>query len=475
MVKQFINGEFVDSHATNTIQVLNPATNEVIGEVAEGDEQDLKVAVAGAKEAQKAWASVNRVKRAEIVLELADLMAEHKEEIAKIYQEEQGKVYDDALGEVEGSVDYIKYMAGLAQSAKGEVLQNQVDNELVMIVKKPIGVTAGIIPWNAPIFILMRKMIPALVTGCSIVVKPSEETPFGTFKIAELIQQTDIPNGLVQIVTGTGSGIGSMMSKNEDIDLISLTGSTGAGKAVMSESSANVKKVNLELGGKAPAIVTNKADLDKAVKYIVEARIKNSGQVCTCPERLYVQAGVYDDFVEKVTTAMSNLVTGDPTDDKTDFGPIINKKQLDSIDEKVQHAVENGAKVLTGGHIVSDTPGNYYEPTVVVDVDDESSIMTDEVFGPVLPIAKFDTIDEAIEKANNSVYGLSSYAFTEDLKEAMTFSERLNIGEVYINCEAEEATTGYHAGWRQSGLGGADGTRGFEEYLNTTVTYFRYE
>ena len=474
MLKQFINGEFVESNSKEAIEVLNPADNSRIGEVAKGDEQDVDQAVAGAVKAQKKWAQVNRVKRAAIVLQLADQLAENKEEIAKIYQQEQGKVYSAALGEVEGSINYIKYMTGLAQSDKGEVLLNQVDHETIMLIKKPIGVTAGIIPWNAPIFILMRKMIPALVTGCSIVVKPSGETPFGTFKIAELIQKTDIPAGLVQIISGPGSTIGNLLSKNDKISLVSITGSTRAGKSVMEAAANNVKKVNLELGGKAPAIVTNKADIDKAVKYIVMARIKNSGQVCTCPERIYVQSGVYDEFVKKVTDAMSKVVAGDPTNENTDMGPIINQTQLQSINQKVKDAVAAGAKVLTGGHII-ESDGNFFEPTVIVNVDDDSPIMRDEIFGPVLPIAKFETVDEAIDKANDSPYGLSSYVYTEDLKESMEFSNRLDIGEVYVNCEAEEAITGYHAGWRQSGLGGADGQHGFDEYQNTTVSYLRYE
>ena len=274
MSKQFIDGKFVESHSNETIEVLNPANNKPIGEVAKGNEQDVKDAVAGAVKAQKSWAAVNRVKRADIVLQLAAQLEQNKEEIARIYQQEQGKVYSAALGEVENSINYIKYMTGLAKSNKGEVLQNQVDHETIMLIKKPVGVTAGIIPWNAPIFILMRKMIPALVTGCSIIVKPSGETPLGTFKIAELLQKTDIPAGLVQIISGPGSSIGNLLAKNQQINLISITGSTGAGKSVMEAAAANVKKVNLELGGKAPAIVTNKADIDKAVKYIVMARIK---------------------------------------------------------------------------------------------------------------------------------------------------------------------------------------------------------
>ncbi|KRL04139.1 aldehyde dehydrogenase [Liquorilactobacillus oeni] len=472
--RQFINGSFVSSDSSETDVVYNPANNKKIGTIARGNEEDVYEAVAGAAKAQKKWAQVNRIKRAELVLQLANLISQNKNELAKIYQDEQGKVWAAALGEIEKSIGYIKYMASLAQSDIGEVLQNEVENETIMLVKKPIGVTAGIIPWNAPILILMRKLIPALITGCSVIVKPSSETPFGTLKIAELLQQTDIPAGLVQVVTGSGAQVGGLLAKNKNVDLISITGSTSAGKAVMKAAAANVKKVNLELGGNAPAIVTSNADLDKAVKYIVTARINNSGQVCTCPERVYVQENVSEEFIQKLVKAMKKIVAGDPKSAKTDMGPIINQKQLKAIDEKVKKASSEGAEVLTGGHII-DRPGNYYEPTVVTGVSEGSSIMHDEIFGPVLPVATFKTLTEVVNKANNSPYGLSSYAFTENLKEAMELSNRLKFGEVYVNCEAEEAITGFHAGWRQSGLGGADGKHGFDEYLNTTVAYLRYE
>lgn len=473
MNKIFLNNEFVESQSQELIDVRNPATGEVIGTIAAGNEADVLQAVASAKVAQKKWARVNRVKRAEIVKQLAPLITKHQEEIARLYQQEQGKVWQDALGEVEKAVQYIDYMTGLAQSNRGQVLQSQEDGEQIILVKKPVGVTAGIIPWNAPIFILMRKMIPALVTGCSIVVKPSEETPFATLRIAELIQETDIPAGLVQFVTGTGKVVGNLLAEHEDIALVSITGSTGAGKAVMQAAAKNVKKVNLELGGKAPAIVTAAADLTKAVDYLVAARIANSGQVCTCPERVYVQEGVATEFVAKLTQKMAALKVGDPSKEAVDLGPLINASQLKAVDEMVQAAVKQGAKVETGGQKI-DRAGYYYQPTVLSKVEDDWPIMTDEIFGPVLPIVSYQTLEEVIDRANQSTMGLSSYIFTENLSEAMQASEQLEFGEVYVNCDAEEAITGYHAGWRQSGLGGADGINGFEEYLNTTVTYFRY-
>lgn len=474
MNQLFLNGTFVQSQSSNTLEVINPVNEQVIGTVPLANEQDVETAVAGAKQAQLHWEQVNMVERGKKVEALAVQLENNKRELGRIYVEEQGKTYAAALGEIEKSVEYIKYMTSLARKNKGEVLQSEVSDETIMLTKKPVGVTAGIIPWNAPIFVLMRKLIPALVTGCSIVVKPSEETPFGALKIGEYIQQTDIPDGLVQILPGTGAEVGHLLAQHRDVQLISITGSTGAGKSVMESSSVNVKKVNLELGGKAPAIVTGSADVEKAAAYIVQARINNSGQVCTCPERIYVQENVYDSFMTAVKQKMGSVVAGDPYDEQTDMGAIINKKQLDAIDNYVQQAVEEGARLEMGGSII-EREGYFYQPTILTNVSKESTIMKEEIFGPVLPIATYENFPDMMEEANNSVYGLSSYIFTENLQEAMRASEQLKFGEVYVNCEAEEAINGYHAGWRESGLGGADGVHGFDEYLNTTVTYLRYE
>lgn len=474
MNKLFINGQFVDSNSTNQLEVINPVTEEIIGSVTLANENDTKKAISGAKDAQLKWEKVNIVNRAKIVQNLAEQLEKNKNDLAKIYVEEQGKPFYAAIGEIEKSIEYIKYMCGLARKNNGEVLQSEIANETIILTKKPIGTTAGIIPWNAPIFVLIRKLIPALVTGCSIVVKPSEETPFGAFKIAEYIQNTEIPDGLVQIITGTGSEVGDLLSKSEDIDLVSITGSTGAGKSVMASSASNVKSANLELGGKAPAIVTKNADIEKAANYIVQARVNNSGQVCTCPERIYVEKNIFQEFLNKAKEIMKTINPGDPYEKDTNMGAIINQKQLNSINEKVQTAIQEGAKIELGGNIIN-RRGFFFEPTILTNILNDSVIMKEEIFGPVLPIVSFENFEEVLEEANNSIYGLSSYIFTESLKEAMLASERLKFGEVYVNCEAEEAIVGYHAGWRQSGLGGADGVNGFDEYLNTTVTYIRYE
>lgn len=405
---------------------------------------------------------------------LIPLLEQNRDEIAQLYVKEQGKTLAEAYGEIDKSIAFIDYMTSLSMSNKGEVLQNSVENEIIQITKKPIGVTAGIVPWNAPIMVLMRKVIPAVVTGCSVVIKPSEETTLLTLKLAELFRASTIPAGLIQIVPGTGETVGTQLATHKDIQLISLTGSMRAGKSVYEHAAQTVKKVNLELGGNAPVIVTPHADIDKAVDYIVAARINNAGQVCTCPERIFVHEDVHDEFIEKVSNKMSQLTVGDPLYENSDYGAIINQTQLNSIHEKVETAVKNGAKLVLGGQKLQ-RDGFFYEPTVLDHVNPEDSVFKEEIFGPVLAVTTYNDFNQVIDDANDTNAGLSSYIFSENFKEVMTASERLKFGEVYANCEAEEVVNGYHAGWRESGLGGADGIHGFEEYYNTTVSYLRYQ
>ncbi|BGE81549.1 aldehyde dehydrogenase [Staphylococcus petrasii] len=469
----FINNEFVESKSNETMDVINPATGEKIDTITFATEEEVNEAIEKSKHAQREWERVPAPTRAEHVKLLIPLLEQNKDELAKLYVEEQGKTLAQAEGEIDKAVQYIDYMASLSMSNKGEVLQNSVANENIQLTKKPIGVTAGIVPWNAPIMVLMRKVIPAVVTGCSVVIKPSEETTLLTLKLAELFRASTIPAGLIQIVPGTGDTVGTQLATHKDIQLVSLTGSMAAGKAVYKNAADTVKKVNLELGGNAPVLVTPYADLDKAVEYIVTARINNAGQVCTCPERIFVHEDVHDDFITKAKERMSQLQVGDPFDDNTDYGAIINQKQLDSIDEKVQEAVKNGANLVLGGHKM-DRAGFFYEPTIIDNVKTSDSAFKEEIFGPVLAVTTYNDFDEVIDAANDTNAGLSSYIFSENLKEVMEATERLKFGEVYANCEAEEVINGYHAGWRESGLGGADGIHGFEEYYNTTVSYIRW-
>ncbi|WP_210125466.1 aldehyde dehydrogenase [Staphylococcus sp. GDY8P85P] len=470
----FINNEFVESKSNNTMDVINPATGETFDTITFATEDEVNEAIEKSKHAQLEWENVPAPTRAEHVKLLIPLLEQNKDALAQLYVQEQGKTLAQAEGEIDKAIQFIDYMTSLSMRNKGEVLQNSVVNETIQLIKKPVGVTAGIIPWNAPIMVLMRKVIPALVTGCSIVIKPSEETTLLTLRLAELFRASTIPAGLIQIVPGTGETVGTQLATHQDVQLISLTGSMRAGKAVYQHAANTVKKVNLELGGNAPVLVTPHANLDKAVDYIVTARINNAGQVCTCPERIFVHEDVHTDFVNKAKQRMSELQVGDPLDANTDYGAIINQTQLDSIDRKVQDAIQNGADLVLGGHKL-DRAGFFYAPTILDNVKKEDSAFKEEIFGPVLAITTYNDFDEAIDAANDTNAGLSSYIFSENLKEVMKATERLKFGEVYANCEAEEVVNGYHAGWRESGLGGADGIHGFEEYYNTTVSYIRYE
>ena len=470
----FINNEFIESNSNETMDVINPATGEKIDTITFATKDEVNQAIEKSKQAQLEWEKIPQPTRAEHVKLLIPLFEQNKDELAQLYVKEQGKTLAEAQGEIDKSIQFIDYMTSLSMSNKGEVLQNSVENETIQLTKKPIGVTAGIVPWNAPILVLLRKVIPAIVTGCSVIIKPSEETTLLTLRLAQLFKASTIPAGLVQIVPGTGETVGTQLARHKDIQLISLTGSMRAGKAVFENAASTVKKVNLELGGNAPVIVTPNANIDKAVEYIVTARIKNAGQVCTCPERIFVHEDIHDTFVDKVTEKMKSLTVGDPLDDKTDFGAIINKTQLNSIDDKVQEAVQNGAKLVIGGHKL-DRPGYFYAPTVLDHVKQTDAVFKEEIFGPVLAITTYHNFEQVIDDANDTNAGLSSYIFSNDLSEVMTATERLKFGEVYANCEAEEVVNGYHAGWRESGLGGADGIHGFEEYYNTTVSYIRYQ
>lgn len=469
----FINNEFIESQSNETMDVINPATGGKFDTITFATKEEVNNAIEKSKHAQREWERVPQPTRAEHVKLLIPLLEQNRYEIAQLYVKEQGKTLAEAYGEIDKSIAFIDYMTSLSMSNKGEVLQNSVENEIIQITKKPIGVTAGIVPWNAPIMVLMRKVIPAVVTGCSVVIKPSEETTLLTLKLAELFRASTIPAGLIQIVPGTGETVGTQLATHEDIQLISLTGSMRAGKSVYEHAAQTVKKVNLELGGNAPVIVTPHADIDKAVDYIVTARINNAGQVCTCPERIFVHEDVHDEFIEKVSNKMSQLTVGDPLDENSDYGAIINQTQLNSIHEKVETAVTNGAKLVLGGQKLQ-RDGFFYEPTVLDHVNPEDSVFKEEIFGPVLAVTTYNDFDQVIDDANDTNAGLSSYIFSENFKEVMTASERLKFGEVYANCEAEEVVNGYHAGWRESGLGGADGIHGFEEYYNTTVSYLRY-
>lgn len=470
----YINGEFTDGSKGETLDVLNPATEEVVSKIQNGSEEDVNRAIEAAHSAFLTWEKVPSKERASYLHKIADKLEERRDEFVQLLTMENGKTIDASEGEIDLSIEYFRYMAGWALRYEGEILESERSNENILVYKKPIGVVAGIVPWNFPMFILARKVAPAIVTGCTIVLKPSQYTPNTACEFAKIIDEVELPKGVFNLVTGKGSDIGNPLSGHPKVRMVSMTGSYPAGSKVMEAASKSITKVNLELGGKAPAIVTKHADIDLAVEKIKTSRITNSGQACTNAERVYVHESVADEFIEKITDAFRQTSVGDPTDRNNEIGPLVNQDRLDAVTEMVNNAVENGARILTGGKPL-DAKGYYYEPTILTDVKQDMEIIQEEIFGPVLPIMTYKDFDEVIELANDTEYGLSSSIFSENLHEIMRAANELRYGETFVNRENFEAINGFHAGRAQSGIGGADGKHGLNEYLETHVVYLEYD
>ena len=471
---QFIGGSFKDDSINDDyIDVFNPCTEELIAKVTRGTQQDADNAIAAAKKAQHDWSKRTSVDRASFLKKMANVIRNNRVFLADTLAKEQAKVRSLAQVEIDVTAEYYDYYAGLARSYEGEIIPSDRPGEQIFIHKFPIGVAVGICPWNFPFFVMARKVAPSLLTGNTAVIKVSEETPLTCLEFTRLIEEVNLPEGVLNVVCGYGDEIGEALTNNKDVGIISLTGSVGSGEKVMAAAAKNITKVSLELGGKAPAIVCKDADLDLAVKAIVASRIIYSGQVCNCAERVYVVKEVYDEFISRLVIAMKAVKVGSACDDEEiDMSAQINKTQLNKIEKMVSKATSEGAKVLLGGKRHSKfSKGYYYEPTVIVDVNQDFEIMQKETFGPVLPVMKVKDFNEALELANDSMYGLTSSVYTNDLNTMLRATKELKFGETYFNRENFEAIQGFHAGWRKSGIGGADGKHGLEEYLQTRTVY----
>jgi lactaldehyde dehydrogenase/glycolaldehyde dehydrogenase len=472
--QNFINGKFAPSTGGDRITVTNPATGQPICSVPDSTAEDVEAALAAAETAQKSWGKRPANDRARALRTIAAKIRENVEPLARVITEEQGKILDLARVEVAFTADYLDYMAEWARRIEGEILESDRPGETIFLFRQPIGVIGGILPWNFPFFLIARKAAPALVTGNTIVIKPSEETPHNAVKFCELLAETDVPPGLINVVHGRGATAGKALAGSKRIGMISFTGSVETGSAIMALAAPNITKVNLELGGKAPAIVMGDADIDLAVGAIKASRVINSGQVCNCAERVYVQRNVADQFADKLTAAMKSTRFGDPLGaEAVEYGPLINAAGFRKVDSLVRGAVAAGATLTTGGARGAGEGGYYYEPTVLTGCRQDMEIIRREVFGPVVPIVTFQDIDEAIAFANDSDYGLTSSIYTRDLNVALKACQEIHFGETYINRENFEAMQGFHAGWRKSGIGGADGKHGLYEFTQTHVVYMQ--
>ena len=473
--RNYIDGEFLANRSGALIDVHNPATHELLARVPDAPADVVHQAVQAARAAQPAWAKLPAIQRAQHLRAIAARVREHREPLAHTLTREQGKVLSLARVEVDFTADYLDYMAEWARRIEGEVLTSDRAGESIFLMRKPIGVAAGILPWNFPFFLIARKLAPALVTGNTIVIKPSELTPINAFEFAHLAAQTDLPPGVFNLVAGTGAGAGAQLSAHSDVGIVSFTGSVETGSRIMAAAAKNLTRVNLELGGKAPAIVLADADLELAVQAIHGSRVINTGQVCNCAERVYVQRKVADEFIDKIASRMAATSYGDPiAEPDVAMGPLVSQAGLDKVAGMVERARAAGASIVQGGRRASREHGWHYEPTVVAGCTSDMEIMRKEIFGPVLPVQVIDDLDEAIALANDSDYGLTSSIFTRDLNSAMRACRDLQFGETYVNREHFEAMQGFHAGRRKSGIGGADGKHGLYEFTETHVVYLQH-
>lgn len=472
-LKMYINGKFVDSRSGKWIDVLNPSTEDVISRQPDGTVEDVQEAIDAAEKAQKEWAKIPACERAVYLRKMAQGIRDNFDKFQEILVREQGKTQALAGVEVNVTAEYFDYMASFARHIEGEIIQSDNRGETMLLQKVPCGVAAGILPWNFPFFLIARKAAAAMIAGCSIVLKPSQITPENCCEFCKIVDESGLPAGVFNVVTGRGSLVGNAMAGSPKVGIVSLTGSVSAGVKIMEAAAPNITKVSLELGGKAPVIVCADADLELAAQAVLDSRIGNSGQICNQAERVYVDKRVKKQFTDLIVKKFSAVKVGNPAVMKdADMGPLVEKRALESVSEKVERAVKQGAKLLCGGHRIGDK-GYFYAATVLDGCTQDMDIIHEETFGPVLPLVEFDTLDQAIEWANDSEYGLASSVFTKDLDTAARVCRELNFGETYINRFHFEAIQGFHAGVKKSGIGGADGKHGLEEYLNTHVIYYQ--
>ncbi|XP_075147682.1 aldehyde dehydrogenase X, mitochondrial [Haematobia irritans] len=470
--KLFINNEFVDAKSGKKFPTMNPATGKVIVEVAEGDKADVDLAVAAAKKAfhrNSAWRKLSPLQRTELMIKLCDLMARDKHFLASLETLDNGKPYAEALFDVEISIMTLKYYAGWTDKFFGDTIP--AGGFISMTRKEPIGVVGQIIPWNYPLLMLAWKWGPALAVGCTIIMKPAEQTPLTALHMAALTKEAGFPAGVINVVTGYGPTAGAAISEHPDIQKVAFTGSVEIGRIVMEAAAkTNLKRVSLELGGKSPVVVFDDADVDLAVDITHEALFSNHGQSCCAGSRTYVHEKIYDQFVAKAAAKAKARKVGNPFDESVQQGPQIDDEMLTKVMGFIESGKKEGAKLQCGGKRIGDV-GFFIEPTVFSDVTDNMKIAQEEIFGPVQSIFKFSSIEEMIDRANNVKYGLAAGVVTNDINKAMHFANNVDAGSVWINCYDAVLPQTPFGGYKHSGMGRELGKDGLDNYLETkTIT-----
>ncbi|TCP29628.1 succinate-semialdehyde dehydrogenase/glutarate-semialdehyde dehydrogenase [Scopulibacillus darangshiensis] len=453
----------------NLIKVHNPATGKIIKEVSVHTKEEINQALKNGHEGFKKWSKINAHERSRMLEKWAQKIQENKEEIAEVMTLENGKPLQESLGEVDYATSYIDWYAEEAKRIYGRTIPAATETKRIVVSRQPIGLVAAITPWNFPAAMMTRKAAPALAAGCTFIVKAAEETPLTTMRLIELAHEAGIPEDVIQYVNGRGRDVGPIFTNSEYVRKITFTGSTPVGKSLIKGSADTVKHVTMELGGHAPLIIAEDADLDFAVSQTIASKFRNAGQTCVCANRIIVHENVLEAFSNKLTEAVKKLKVGNGLEKETDIGPIINEKGYDKIVSQINDAVEKGAEVLTGNQFDADKEQGYFfiYPTVLKNVDPTMAIMQEETFGPVAPITSFTNIEEALELANSTPYGLAAYFFTNDYRTGTYLHDHLDFGIVGWNDGAPSAAHVPFGGMKESGLGREGGIEGIEPYLET--------
>ena len=462
----YINGVWTNAFSGETIDVLNPATGQVIGTAPKMAASETKSAIDAANAAWPAWCKKTAKERAHILRNWFNLIIENQDDLAVIMTAEQGKPLAEAKGEIGYGSAFIEWFAEEAKRIYGDTIPSFAADKRIVVIKQPIGVVATITPWNFPTAMITRKCAPALAAGCPVVIKPAEATPFSAFALAELAHRAGIPKGVFNIVTGIPQDIGDEMTSNPVVRKFSFTGSTPVGKLLMKKCAATVKKVSMELGGNAPFIVFDDADLDAAVVGLMASKFRNTGQTCVCANRILIQSGVYDEFIKRLTKAVSELKVGDGLKGVTNQGPLINQAAVEKVERLVDGAVKQGAKVIIGG-ARHDLGGTFFQPTILANVDRTSDIAIQEIFGPIAAIYKFDTDQDAIGFANDTPFGLAAYFYSRDIGRCWRVAEALEYGMVGVNEGIMSTEIAPFGGVKESGIGREGSKYGIEEFVET--------
>lgn len=459
----FWAGKWQDAENGETIDVVNPATQEVIASIPSLGEKETLEAVNSANAIQEEWAAATNAERAVLLEKWYDLIIENSDDLARIMTLEQGKPLAEAKGEVVYGAGFVKWFAEEARRVYGDVLPSPAKDHRIMVIKQPVGVCAAITPWNFPIAMITRKVAPALAAGCTIIVKPSEMTPLSALAMVDLAIQAGIPAAAFQVVTGWPQAIGKVLTESPLVRKLSFTGSTKIGKLLMQECADTVKRLSLELGGNAPLIVFDDADIDLAIQGVMVSKFRNAGQTCVCANRIYVQSGIYNKFAEKLTETVAKLKVGNGELPGTDLGPLINNAAIEKVNAHVQDALDKGAKAILGGLHTAENA--FVSPTILTNVTGDMRVAKEETFGPVAPLFKFETEAEVITQANSTEYGLGAYFFTEDPRRIWRVAEKLEFGMVGHNTGVISRETSPFGGIKLSGLGREGGNTGIDEYL----------